>query len=137
MEVVAVPDYRRYIVEVGTGVDLHGEDATEAARRAVRDAIGRVSMVGLMQLFDAPSFREVEDALLVDVTVALPHPEAVDRDAVLSVLPEGRRRITVVEGGMRFPTPQTAEDARTHGILVAVAVIVVLVDVSRIPFRTG
>jgi uncharacterized protein (TIGR02058 family) len=135
--VVAVSDYRRYIVEVGTGVDLHGEDATEAARRAVRDAIGRVSMVGLMQLFDAPSFREVEDALMVDVTVALPRPEAVDRDAVLSVLPEGRRRITLVEGGMRFPTPQTAEEARTHGILVAVAVIVVLVDVSRIPFRTG
>jgi hypothetical protein len=43
----------------------------------------------------------------------------------------------LVEGGMRFPTPQTAEEARTHGILVAVAVIVVLVDVSRIPFRTG
>ena len=137
MEVVAVPDYRRYIVEVGMGVDLHGEDATEAARRAVRDAIGRVSMVGLMQLFDAPSFREVEKALMVDVTVALPNPEAVDRDAVLSVLPEGSRRITVVEGGMRFPTPQTTEAARTHGILVAVAVIVVLVDVSRIPFRTG
>ena len=132
-----MPDYRRYLVEVGTGVDLHGEDATEAARRAVRDAIGRVSMVGLMQLFDAPSFREVEDALMVDVTVALPHPEAVDRDAVLSVLPEGMRRITVVEGGVRFPTPQTLEEARTHGILVAVAVIVVLVDVSKIPFRTG
>ena len=137
MEVVAVPDYRRYIVEVGTGVDLHGEDATDAAQRAVRDAIGRVSMVGLTQLFDAPSFREVEDALMVDVTVALPRPEAVDRDAVLSVLPEGRRRITVVGGGMRFPTPQTAEDARTHGILVAVAIIIVLVDVSRIPFRTS
>jgi uncharacterized protein (TIGR02058 family) len=136
LEVVAVPDYRRYIVEVGTGVDLHGEDATEAARRAVRDAIGRVSMVGLMQLFDAPSFREVEDALMVDVTVALPRPEAVDRDAVLSVLPEGRRRIAVVKGGMRFPTPQTLEEARTHGILVAVAVIVVLVDVSRVPLRT-
>jgi uncharacterized protein (TIGR02058 family) len=136
LEVVAVPDYRRYIVEVGTGVDLHGEDATEAARRAVRDAIGRVSMVGLMQLFDAPSFREVEDALMVDVTVALPRPEAVDRDAVLSVLPEGRRRIAVVDGGMRFPTPQTLEEARTHGILVAVAVIVVLVDVSRVPLRT-
>jgi uncharacterized protein (TIGR02058 family) len=132
-----MPDYRRYLVEVGTGVDLHGEDATEAARRAVRDAIGRVSMVGLMQLFDAPSFREVEDALMVDVTVALPYPEAVDRDAVLSVLPEGMRRITVVEGGVRFPTPQTLEEARTHGILVAVAVIVVLVDVSKIPFRTG
>jgi uncharacterized protein (TIGR02058 family) len=132
-----MPDYRRYLVEVGTGVDLHGEDATEAARRAVRDAIGRVSMVGLMQLFDTPSFREVEDALMVDVTVALPYPEAVDRDAVLSVLPEGMRRITVVEGGVRFPTPQTLEEARTHGILVAVAVIVVLVDVSKIPFRTG
>jgi uncharacterized protein (TIGR02058 family) len=30
---------KRFIVEIGTGADLHGEDVTKAACRAVKDAI--------------------------------------------------------------------------------------------------
>ena len=32
---------KRFIVEIGTGVDLHGEDVTKAACRAVKDAISK------------------------------------------------------------------------------------------------
>ena len=125
-------DYRRYIVEVGTGIDLHGEDETKAAQRAVKDAISHCSMVGLGQLFRIGSFEEMSDALMVDVTVATPNPEKIDSDAVLSILPEGRRRLTAVKGGMRFPAPSTAEEARTHGIVMVNAAIVVLVDADKL-----
>lgn len=125
-------DYRRYIVEVGTGIDLHGEDETKAAQRAVKDAISHSSMVGLGQLFKIGSFKEMSDALMVDVTVATPNPDKVDGEAVLSILPEGERRINVVEGGMRWPAPSTAEEARSHGIVMVNAVIMVLVDVDRL-----
>ena len=125
-------DYRRYIVEVGTGSDLHGEDETKAAQRAVKDAISHCSMVGLGQLFRIGSFAELEEALMVDVTVATPNPEKIDEDAVLSVLPEGKRRLTAIRGGMMFPTPSTAEEARTHGIVMVNAVIVVLVDADKV-----
>jgi len=125
-------DYRRYIVEVGTGIDLHGEDETKAAQRAVKDAISHSSMVGLGQLFKIESFKEMSDALMVDVTVATPNPDKVDGEAVLSILPEGERRINVVEGGMRWPALSTAEEARSHGIVMANAVIMVLVDVDRL-----
>ncbi|MGD8844363.1 MAG: Lin0512 family protein [Desulfobacteraceae bacterium] len=30
---------KRFIVEIGTGADLHGKDVTKAACRAVKDAI--------------------------------------------------------------------------------------------------
>ena len=125
-------DYRRYIVEVGTGIDLHGEDETKAAQRAVKDAISHCSMVGLGQLFSVGSFSELEEALMVDVTVATPNPESVDEAAVLSVLPEGRRRLTAVKGGIRFPTPSTVDEAKTHGIVMVNAVIVVLIDVEKL-----
>jgi uncharacterized protein (TIGR02058 family) len=125
-------DYRRYLVEVGTGVDLHGEDETKAAQRAVKDAISHSSMVGLGQLFKIKSFSELEEALMVDVTVATPRPEKVDGDAVLATLPEGKRRISVIKGGLRFPAEDTKEEARTHAIVMANAVIVVLVDVDRV-----
>ncbi len=125
-------DYRRYLLEVGTGIDLHGGDETKAAQRAVKDAISHSSMVGLGQLFKVGSFAELEKALMVDVTIATPNPEKVDGDVVLSILPEGKRRITVVEGGMAFPVTSTAEEAKTHGIVMANAVIVVLVDAEKL-----
>ena len=128
-------DYRRYLVEAGTGIDLHGRDETKAAQRAVKDAISHSSMVGLSQLFKVENFTELEEALMVDVTIATPDPEKVDGEAVLSILPEGNRRITVVEGGMDFPTASTVEEARTHGIVMANAVIVVLVDVEKVERR--
>lgn len=125
-------NYKRYLVEVGTGIDLHGEDETKAAKRAVKDAISHSSMVGLGQLFKVGSFAELEEALMVDVTIASPNPGKIDKDAVLSILPEGRRRITVVKGGVRFPTESTAEEAKTHGIVMVNSVIVVLVDTDKL-----
>jgi uncharacterized protein (TIGR02058 family) len=125
-------DYRRYLVEIGTGVDLHGEDATKAAQRAVKDAISHSSMIGLAQLFKIKNFSEMEEALMVDVTIAAPDPSKVDGDAVLSTLPEGKRRISIVKGGMKFPAESTKEDAKTHPILMVNAVIVVLVDVDKV-----
>jgi uncharacterized protein (TIGR02058 family) len=124
-------DYRRYLVEVGTGVDLHGMDETKAAQRAVKDAISHSSMVGLGSLFKFEKFSEMEDTLMVDVTVAAPNPEKVDGEAVLSILPEGKRRIKVVKGGLQFPTEETAAEAKTHGIVIVNACIVVLVDVDK------
>ncbi len=126
-------DYRRYLLEQGTGVDLHGEDQTKAAQKAVKDAISHSSMIGLGQLFKIKSFSEIEDALMVDVTIAAPDPEKVDGEAVLSTLPEGKRRITVVKGGMRFPTEKTAEEAKAHPVVMVNAVIIVLVDVDKVP----
>lgn len=128
-------DYRRYLLEVGTGIDLHGMDETKAAQRAVKDAISHSSMVGLGGLFKFESFSELEEALMVDVTIAAPNPEKVDGKAVLGVLPEGRRRITVVKGGLEFPVEGTAEEARTHGVVMVNACIVVLVDVDRVERR--
>ena len=126
-------DYRRYLVEVGTGIDLHGEDVTKAAQRAVKDAISHSSMIGLGQLFKIKSFSEIEEALMVDVTVAAPDPEKVDGEAVLSTLPEGKRRINVIKGGLKFPADSTRDEAKTHPIVMVNAVIVVLVDVDKVP----
>lgn len=124
--------YKRYLLEVGSGIDLHGEDVTNAAQKAIRDAITHASMIGLGQLFQFKSFDELNEALMVDVTIATPYPEKIDQEEVLKVLPEGRRRLTVVEGGMRFPTSANMEFSDIHGVVVVNAVIIVLVDVDRV-----
>ncbi len=70
---------------------------------------------------------------MVDVTIAAPEPDKVDGEAVLSTLPEGKRRINVVKGGLKFPAESTKDEAKTHPIVMVNAVIVVLVDVDKVP----
>ena len=127
-----MPDYRRYLLENGTGVDLHGKDETKAAQRAVKDAISHSSMIGLGSLFKIGSFEELEDALMVDVTIAAPNPETVDGEAVLSVLPEGKRRINIIKGGMMWPPESLEPAAKSHEVVMVNAIIVVLIDVEKV-----
>lgn len=127
-----MPDYRRYLLEQGTGVDLHGKDETKAAQRAVKDAISHSSMIGLGSLFKIDSFKELEEALMVDVTIAAPNPDKVDGEAVLATLPEGNRRINIIKGGMMWPPENLNPDAKSHDVVIVNAVIVVLVDVEKV-----
>ena len=124
--------YKRYLLEFGTGIDLHGEDVNEAAKRAVRDAITRVSMIGLRDMFRFGDMRELDEALMVDVTVASPYPERIAGDEVLQVLPEGKRRITVVSGGLRFPTAADELNRDIQGVIVVNVALVVMVDMDKV-----
>jgi len=67
---------KRFIVELGTGADLHGQDATKAASRAVKDAISRSCLCGLVEVVE---LRDLND-MRVDVLVAVSMPEQVQAD---------------------------------------------------------
>ena len=86
----------KLIVELGSGVDMHGGDYTKAARRAVDDAIHHGSLL----YFGEVAKQGVRPKMYVDVTIAAPKPDAVDRNAVLEALPFGEKTIEVVAGGM-------------------------------------
>ncbi len=85
------------VLEFGMGVDVHGQDCTKAARRAVSDAIRHSSLPLLAQL------RERNGVMLVHVTVAVPEPETVDLEAVKAELPHGEVTVQAVSGGLRVP----------------------------------
>src|SRR5262249_19519922 len=87
----------RCITEMGRGVDVHGGDATKAARRAVSDAI-RHSSLGFVRMLG-----KTPHDMFVDVTVAVPNPEAVDVAAVAKELPYGAVTVTGVKGGLEGP----------------------------------
>lgn len=125
-------EYRRYLLENGTGVDLHGKDETKAARKAVKNAISHSSMIGLGSLFKIESFKDLEEALMVDVTIATPNPDMVDGEAVLSILPEGKRRINIIKGGMMWPPENIDPDAKSHEVVMVNAIIVVLIDIEKL-----
>jgi uncharacterized protein (TIGR02058 family) len=85
------------VLEFGMGVDVHGNDSTTAACRAVSDAIRHSSL---------PFFQEVRQrggTMLVDVTVGVPDPGAVDVERVRRELPHGEVTVRAVAGGLAVP----------------------------------
>ena len=77
-----MPSTAEYVLEFGMGVDLHGEDATKAASRAVFDALRHSSLPLLREI------RERGGEMVVDVTVAVPGAD----QRGLEEGPCGRRR---------------------------------------------
>jgi len=51
---------KRLIIELGMGTEIHGQDMTRAAEKAVRDAMSRVCIgVGLKELFNLTGHNDV------------------------------------------------------------------------------
>jgi uncharacterized protein (TIGR02058 family) len=63
------------------------------------------------------------DSMQVEITIGVPHPERVDKAAVLAILPHGTGTVTVVEGGLEIPN-----DAGTNYTVIAHAAAVVRLD---------
>ncbi len=96
------------VLEFGMGVDVHGEDATKAARRAVSDAIRHSSLPLLQQI------RDRGGTMVVDVTVGVPDPSKVDVESVRAELPHGEVSVHAVAGGL---------EVAQHDTLMACALI--------------
>ncbi|XXJ18789.1 Lin0512 family protein [Desulfovibrio caledoniensis] len=90
---------KRFAIELGYAADLHGEDMTKAAVRAVRDAVSRICLCGIVEICGRDQFQGVH----VHADVAVPNPDGVDRDKVLACIPIGETSLTLTSGGMSVP----------------------------------
>jgi uncharacterized protein (TIGR02058 family) len=89
------------VLEFGMGVDVHGEDGTKAACRAVSDAIRHSSLPLLGQI------REKGGEMLVDVVIGVPDPAKIDLETVKAQLPHGTVTVRAVVGGLAVPGRDT------------------------------
>jgi uncharacterized protein (TIGR02058 family) len=116
---------KRFIVEIGTGIDIHGEDATKAACRAVKDAVSRSCLCGIVEIMGIQDL----NALDVEIVVAVPRPQDVDLDRVMAEVPIGRKTARAIEGGMTVKGLCVAQFAAgCDQIVVANAAITVFVE---------
>lgn len=112
----------RLLTEFGRGSSLRRQDYTEAATRAIRDALWNNS-INLAELFGVE-----KSAMLIDVEIAVQQPERVDTEALKAVFPYGQVSVTCARGGLDIPRPDGAptvianaaisvsfEMERTHG----------------------
>ncbi|NEP36505.1 MULTISPECIES: Lin0512 family protein [unclassified Moorena] len=116
---------KRLIIEMGMGVDQHGQDPTVAAARAVRNAIADNALPGVWEVAGL----EHPNQMIVEVQVAVPYPEQVREDEVLAVLPFGQKTLSLESGGMVVQGRAIPElNDKNDEMLIAVAAVTVLVD---------
>lgn len=84
-------------IETGMGIDVHGQNVTTAAIRAIKNAIHYNSMPGIRSVLPGNSL----DNMKVNVKLAVPcDKEKLDFDAVKEALPYGQVTVEVMDGGM-------------------------------------
>lgn len=88
------------IIELGMGVDMHGQDITKAAVRAIQDALYHNSLPGMRTLLGERGI----DRMQVHVRLGLPcDHERLDVSVVRATFPYGDVSVEIVQGGMLTP----------------------------------
>ncbi|CAD5982532.1 hypothetical protein PCC9214_04997 [Planktothrix tepida] len=116
---------KRFVIEMGMGVDQHGQEPTVAAARALRNAIAHNALPGIWEVAGLNHPNE----MIVEVQIAVPYPEQVRTEEVLAVLPFGQKKITVETGGMVVQGRAIEEfQDKNDEMLIAVAAVTVWVE---------
>lgn len=116
---------KRLIIEMGMGIDQHGQEPTVAAARAVRNAIAHNALPGVWEVAGLND----PNQMIVEVQVAVPYPEQVRSEEVLSVLPFGQKTLSIEQGGMvvQGRAIESLND-KNDEMLIAVASVTVWVE---------
>lgn len=94
-------------IETGMGIDVHGQDITTAAVRAVKNAIHYNSMPGIRSVLPENSLNNMR----VNVKLAVPcDKDKLNIDTVKAALPYGVVTVEVMDGGMMTTSGIVLED---------------------------
>ncbi len=113
------------LVEFGMGTSLRRGDYTQAAKRAVQDALWHNS-INLAELF---GFDKTDMRIRLDVGVQ--QPDQVDTSALEAVFPYGHVTVNVGKGGLDVPRPEGQEGSGNPTIMANVALSVSF-DMERV-----
>jgi uncharacterized protein (TIGR02058 family) len=121
---------RDFITQIGFGVDQHGHnnDCTNAAIKAIKNAISNNSLTGLSEICGLKEPRDLVK-MKVHVKIGAPFPKNIDEKKVLKAIPFGEKSIEVVNGGLIAKGIMIKELGDTSdNIIVCNAAVTVSVD---------
>ena len=90
---------KRWITEMGLGVDVHGSDYTKAAKRAVSDALRHSSL----NFFEVTG--KSPDDMHIEVVLGASPRGVIDSEEIVKAIPYGTVTVTVVPGGLDVAAP--------------------------------
>ena len=105
---------KRIVLELGQGTSLRTEDYTNAAKRAVKNALWQNS------LNVAEAFGFDKSDMIIDVILGAQEPNKIKKEIVKACFPYGDISIKSAFGGLDVPKPNSSEKT----IIVTAAIIV-------------
>jgi len=114
---------KRFIVEIGTGIDMHGGDVTNAAKKAIKNAISHACLCGLTDIMGITDTNQIH----IDLKIACPYPDKLDREELKKAVPLGSVDLEVVTGGLTvrgLSVPQLGEGNTIVAVVAALTVYV-------------
>lgn len=90
----------RFVIEIGMGIDFHGQDVTKAAVKAAKDAISRSCLIGLNEVCGF-SESNIDENVIIDVVIAVTRPDEVVTHEIINCFPVGKVNVKVVYGGLK------------------------------------
>lgn len=112
---------KRYLIEIGTGVDMHGGDMTGAAVKAVKNAMSHCCMAGIHDIHGAG----VKDVAL-RIKLCCPKPDEINLDEVReTVCFYDDVEIVTAEGGASERGLHVESMGSGDTLVVALAIITV------------
>ncbi|MCI8477529.1 MAG: hypothetical protein HFE97_04175 [Oscillospiraceae bacterium] len=112
---------KRYLIEIGTGVDMHGGNMTGAALKAVKDAMSHCCMAGIREIHGkGPA------DIALRIKVCCPKPEELDLEALREPVHfYDDVEIAAAQGGAAERGLHVPEVGEGDTLTVAVAIITV------------
>ncbi len=87
------------LTEFGQGSSLRRKDYTQAATRALQDALWHNS-INLAELYG-----KEKHEMIIDVDVGIAEPDQLDTEALKDIFPYGNISVTATQGGLNVPRP--------------------------------
>ena len=109
----------RYIIEIGTGIDLHGQDMNKAAKKAIKDAVSHSCLCGLYEILH---LQNADEHVKINITLACSRPYEICPYMLLDTVPVGHAEITAVKGGMPLSglyAPQFGDKDESIEVVIA------------------
>lgn len=119
--------FKRYIIEFGTGVDIHGMDVNKAAKKAVKDAVSHGCLCGISEILD---IKDADKKIKIDLLIATPYPERINVGEVKQGVPIGTVSVEVVQGGLEVKGIVEESFGSGDKIVLVNAALSVYVDVD-------
>ena len=120
--------FHRYLIEIGQGVDMHGEDISGAALKAVKDATHHCCMAGVHDIFQlAPS----KESIRVQADIYVPVPGQVDPQPIRDYLGLYDTDVRLHTGGAFTPGLSLPMMGEGSHITIALAILTVYLNIEH------
>ena len=106
---------KRLLTEFGIGTSLRRQDYTEAATRAVRDALWHNS-INLAELFG----KDKAD-MQITVVIGVQNPDAIDAARIAEIFPYGSITVVAQKGGLDVPRSDGGNPTVIANVAISVA----------------